>query len=106
MSVTVLVNMEEHTLSNGSLRTSANASDSAEDADEKSVTVLWADDRSEVKLNETQVIDAVIWGVTDCEEFTVSKTYDVVVGTATEPARLQTVTERTNGDYRLRFARE
>ncbi|RDI71058.1 hypothetical protein [Halopelagius longus] len=103
--------MREHTPPNGSLRSTtdpANASRSAEegDAGETPVTVLWTDDRSEVTLNDTQVIDAVIWGTTDHEEFTVSKTYDVVVGTSMEPARLQTVTERTNGDYRLRFARE
>ncbi|MFC6826210.1 hypothetical protein [Halopelagius fulvigenes] len=102
--------MIEHTQSNGSLRAAAatpsNASDSAGDADEMPVTVLWTDDRSEVKLNDTQVIDAVVWGTTDHEEFTVSKTYDAVVGNSMEPLRLQTVTERTVGDVRLRFARQ
>ena len=99
--------MSEQTPSTGTVSAAAAEPDHDESTDgENAVTVLWADDRSEVKLSNPQVIDAVIWGTTEHGEFTVSKTYDAVVGAAMEPIRLQTITKRTAGDYRLRFARQ
>jgi hypothetical protein len=80
--------------------------ESSEDAGEATpVTVLWADDRAEVKLTNPRVTESVVWGSTDHDQFTTSKTYDLVVGAAMEPARLTVLTERDAGGYRLRFSR-